>query len=888
MGKKDKPETKKVEDKKTDKKDETIMYQPIKKFPKTKAVKKEKKEKKKKDKKGHKVLKKIILVMLVMFLLIAIIGGGVLGAIVYRCIWGDWAIDLEDLVIKYENTTMYDKNGEVIAVLTGDETREIISKEEMSPYLLKAFVAIEDERFEEHGGVDWKRTIGAFIAFIPELLGSNEDGDGPSYGGSTITQQLVKNFTDDRANNKFDGALRKIREIVRAYEVESMLSKDQILEMYLNLIPLGGTGTTICGVQMASRYYFDKNASEVTVAEAAYIAGITSAPSSYNPFGETDRKERIDKKIKTVLKKMKDLGKITEEEYNSGIEQVDKGMEFKKGNYSQNNKLSYYLEATRNAILKDLMAENSWSYDEAKMHLYGNGYNIYTNFDPAVQTEIDKQFVENASKWYNTVKTSRKDAEGNAITVQRQGAMVVIDNETGYIIAGAGGLGEKTEAYGTNRMDIKGHSPGSCMKPIGIVGPSLEEGIINLASTFDDTPRTFGSYAPKNWSSKEPWAGYMNMREILGRSWNIPEIMILQQLTVPKSLSYLSKMGVNVDAEADVGLSLALGGMTNGMTAVEMAGAYATVANGGVYRTPLYYTKIADNSGNIIYQPKQEETRVFSQQNAWLLQDLMKEPIYGSQGTGGAARISGQEVRGKTGTTNDNSSAWFCGYTRYYTASVWLGFDIEADGKTGNRNYNADSGVCARLWQSIMSKVHTGKETKSWDKPTGITTAVVCRTSGKLATEECRHDPEANKAYTEYFASGTVPSDYCGIHQKVAICNKTGKRASENCTDKSEKVFITRENADTNTSWRSASDAKYMAPVEVCEECKKAPDPVIDDVNDGEDGENNNTNKNTNSNINNVTNTNTNSNTNKNNNKNTNSNTNKNTNTSNANTNTTR
>lgn len=310
--------------------------------------------------------------------------------------------------------------------------------------------------------------------------------------------------------------------------------------------------------------------------------------------------------------------------------------------------------------------------------------------------------------------------------------------------------------------------------------------------------------------------------------------------------------------------------MTNGITAVEMAGAYATIQNGGVHRTPLYYSKITDNEGNTVFEPKQEETRVYSEQNAWLLLDLMKEPIYGSQGTGGSARISGQDVRGKTGTTNNNTSAWFCGITKYYTASVWLGFDAEADALGGGA---ADSTMCANLYRTIMTKVHSGREKQSWNQPSGITSAVVCRTSGKLATEECRQDPEGNKAYSEYFRTGTVPSDYCDIHQRIAICNITGKRATENCKDKSEKVFITRKDMDTNTSWTSAADAKYMPPAEACEECKKAPEPTPTPTPDPNSVNNTNTN--------NTGNTNTNTSGNRNNN-----NTNTNTNSNNANTNT--
>ena len=619
--------------------DNTVMYKPVK-------TKKVKEAKEPKQKKKHPKLKKFIKVILVMGLILAVAVGGVLAAIIYRCIWGDWAIAEDALEIKYENSIMYDKDGNVVATLRGNENREIISKDEMSEYLPKAFISIEDERFEEHNGVDWKRTIGAFVTFITH---SGES----SFGGSTITQQVVKNVTGEDENSAIEGALRKVKEIVRAYQVENKLSQDQILELYLNLIPLGGGANNIYGVQTASRYYFNKDAKDVTVAEAAYIAGITSAPERYNPFGEKDRKEEINKKVKTVLKKMQELGKITEEEYNNGMAEVENGIAFSKGEVAQNNKLSYYIEAARDQILKDLMETNNWTKDEAELNLFGNGYHIYTNLDQNVQREVDEQFVNNASKWYKIKKVTRKDKDGNKYQeeVQRQGAMVVIDNETGYIVAGAGGLGEKTVANGTNRMNLKGHSPGSCMKPIGVVGPSLEEGIITLATAIDDSQKTFGSYTPNNWY-RERWAGYMNMREILMRSANVPQITILQQLTVPKSLSYLEKMGVNVDAENDVGLSLALGGLTNGMTPLEMAGAYATIQNKGVYRTPLYYSKITDKDGTTIYQPKQEETKVFSEQNAWLLLDLMKEPIYGSQGTGTSARISGQDVRGKTGTTN--------------------------------------------------------------------------------------------------------------------------------------------------------------------------------------------------------------------------------------------
>ncbi len=437
MKKNENKDVKKEENK--NKKDETVMYKPIKSYKDVKA-KKEKKEKETKPKKKHSKLKLALKVIFVMFVLMAVVIGGILGAIVYRCIWGDWALDKDKLDIKYENTKFYDKDGNVIATLSGDENREIISKEEMSPYFFKAFISIEDERFEEHHGVDWKRTMGAFVTFITH---SGES----SFGGSTITQQLVKNFTDEADNSGAAGALRKIKEIVRAYEVENMLSKDQILELYLNLIPLGGGGNNVYGVQTASKYYFNKNAKDISLVEAAYIAGITSAPNRYNPFDEkVDRKEEINKKVKTVLGKMLELGKISQEEYDQGIAEVDAGIKFSKGEVSQNNKLSYYLEGAKAQVIEDLMESENCTKKEAEILLYGNGYNIYTAFDPKIQEEVDKEFVGNAKKWYKIVKVTRVNEETGEkykVDEQRQGSMVIIDNNTGYIVAGSGGLGEK-------------------------------------------------------------------------------------------------------------------------------------------------------------------------------------------------------------------------------------------------------------------------------------------------------------------------------------------------------------------------------------------------------------------------------------------------------------
>ncbi len=680
----------------------------------------------------------------------------------------------------------------------------------MSAYLSKAFISIEDERFEEHHGVDWKRTMGAIFKFAT-------NGGESSYGGSTLTQQIVKNLTNERDDSGIAGALRKIKEITRAYQVEEILSKDQVMELYLNLIPLGGGGKNICGVQMAARYYFNKDAKDVSIVEAAYIAGITHAPNTYNPFGETDRTERINKRVKTVLRKMNELGKITDEEYNTSLSEVEAGIHFEQGTVSQNNSLTYHAEAAVKEILEDFMQENGWTEDEAKLHLYGDGYQIYTTYDPEIQKAVDNQYVNNSSKWTSKYKkVTRKNPDGTERTeeVRIESAMVIIEPSTGYVVAGSSGFGEKTTAWGKNRMTFEKHSPGSSIKPIAVIGPSLQEGLINAATVVDDTPITIGSYSPHN--DTRGYFGLMNIRYILRVSRNIPEVKMMQKLTVKKSLEYLEKFGLDTSTEQNDGLSLALGGMSYGPTVLQMAGAYATIANGGTYIEPSFYSKVTDSEGNTIIESHQETHRVLSEQNAWLLQSLLKEPtgtgLTGASGaTGTGARVSGQDTAGKTGTTNDSKAVWFCGFTPYYAAAVWKGYDVEGDGAAGR------SGEAARLWGAVMNEIHKGLEKATFKQPDGFKTAVVCSKSGKLVTEACKNDPSGSKAYTEYFVKGSEPKEACDCHVTAKVCKITGKVATDNCKEVIDKVFITRP--DEGSAWKSASDAQYMLPTETCDTC---------------------------------------------------------------------
>lgn len=770
--------------------------------------------KKNSNKKGNDKKRKhpkLILALKILAIIIVaciIIGAGVVAGLFFGFFGEDLKITADALNIKTENSVLIDINGNEVAKLNGDENREVILMSEMGEYLPKAFVAIEDKRFYDHNGVDIKRTLGAVMKFA---TGNS------SYGGSTITQQLIKNATGEKKKHWS----RKVKEIVKAYQIEREMSKDQILESYLNTIPLGGGGKNVYGVKVAAKYYFDKKPAELSLAEASYIAGINHSPNVYNPFKETPNTEKIVKRTKTVLDEMKDQGKIEKEQYDQAIAEVDAGLAFKEGNVTSNNSLTQNEEAAVKQVINQYAEEHDLEYKIAEQQIKSGGYKIYITENKEIQNILDKEYTENTS-WMTTTKSkTKKDENGNKITVQMQSGMAIIDHKTGYVVASRGVLGEKT-AWGTDRSTSAGMQPGSSIKPIAVIAPSLQEGLITPATVVDDTPVSFGSYKPHNddWTHK----GLYNIRSILRESRNIPEVKMMKTLGPSKSIEYLKSFGVStVDESKDAGLALALGGVSHGISPLEMAAAYATLANDGVYIEPTFYIKVEDSKGNIVLEKKQETHRVISEQNAYLVQSLLTEPtgtgLTGSAGaTATGARVNGMQTCGKTGTADETKITWFCGFTPYYSGAMYFAYD-EKDAKAPG------SGTVARRWGGIMNKVHKGLESAKFDKPSNIVSATVCKYSGLLPTENC-----AGHTYTEMFVKGTVPSKTCSTHVKLKICKETGKIANEFCKDVEEKVFITRENRDKDTSWQSAADAGLMAPTENCDKHTKAQDtekPVI-------------------------------------------------------------
>ena len=754
---------------------------------KTKSINKHKNANSKKNSKA-KIVKKIIIILILIFILICLIGAGIFAGIFFS---DKFAMSKEDLLISNSNTFVYDSEGNLIKELQGEENRKIITLNDMPAYLPKAFIAIEDERFYEHHGVDIKRSAAATVTYIFNRGSS-------SFGGSTITQQLIKNITNEKEDEGKAGIQRKIREMSRAYQIEKIISKSQILELYLNIIYLGGYGKNICGVEVASEYYFGKSADELTLSESAFLAGINHSPNNYNPFTETDNTEKIKKRTKTVLEKMKELGMISNEDFDKAISEVDAGLNFKQGNLSSGIDMSYHLSAAIEEVVNQMVKEKGMSYEYAKSRLYGGGYKLYTTEVRSIQSRIQEEYVKD-----KYILKSKKN-EGQ----HSQSAMVIIDYKTGNVVGCVGGLGTDVNALGLNRI-YSARQPGSSIKPIASIAPALESKIITAGTVYDDSPTTFGNYPPKNSSG---YRGLITVRKAIEVSSNVVEVKIMSELGPENSIKFLKQLGLNhIDEERDNGLALVLGGITYGATPLEMAGAYATIANGGEYITPTFYSKLVDSQGKTVLEPKQEKRRVMSEGTAYITKSILKSPVTGPNGTASVCKISGMDVGAKTGTTDDNYDRWLCGITPYYAAATWFGFDTK-------EYINYSGNPSAKIWAAIMQDIHKDLPKKTFEKPSNIVTAKICKDSGKSATSSC------SNTYTEEFVSGTVPSA-CTGHSKVKVCKETGKLANEFCTNVEERSGLQPPEKEKNATWKTSAGGKYSTITDVCDVHKE---PEID------------------------------------------------------------
>ena len=608
-----------------------------------------------KNQKKHTLKKKRIkLIVLAVLLIIVIFLGVYIG--ISANTWKTLAKDM----ISNEHSVVKSLDGNVIATLGTQRKNIPISFEEMPENLKNAYVSIEDERFYSHHGVDIKRTGSAILSYIFNFGSS-------SYGGSTITQQLVKNLTGDTTNS----AIRKVKEWWKAWILETSLSKEEILEGYLNIIYVG---PNVYGVEAGAKYYFNKSCKDLSLEECAFLAGINHSPNSYNPFQEEDNSEKINNRTKTVLGKMKELGYISEDEYNEANNNVDKGLNFKNGTIESDDAVySYHTDALLLKITQDIEEKYNISEEFATNYINMAGLTINSTQEDKVQNQLETEFQKSK---YSLASKAGGDSS--------QAAMVVIDHKTGNVVGCVGGLGKKTKSRSLNRATQSVRQTGSAIKPIAVLAPAIDNKIITAASIYDDTPKNFeGGYHPVDYSKP---LGKITVRRAVESSQNIPFVEIMEELKPSNSINYLKKMGITSLTKKDETLSLALGGLEKGISPLEMAAAYATIANDGEYIEPKFYTTILNKSGDVIVESKQEKRRVFSKEVAYILKSLLKEPVEGKNGTATYCAINGIDVAAKTGTTDENYDRWLCGFTPYYTAATWYGFDQNETINFNNRN----------------------------------------------------------------------------------------------------------------------------------------------------------------------------------------------------------
>ena len=705
-------------------------------------AKKEKKAKKEEKRKKHKILKGFLkfFLILIIFIILLLIAG----------IWGftglllDWFeiedIDMkkEDLQIKVSNSVIVDQNGNVLADLSGDEKRKIISLKDMADDLPEAYIAIEDERYYEHIGVDIKRTAGAIMNTL--VKGESE------YGGSTITQQLVKNITNDNESTGIEGIKRKIREWQRACQVERMLSKEEILELYLNILFVGSNN--LHGVELGAEYYFNKSAKDLSLAECAFMAGINHSPNSYNPYNTSvDNTEKIKSRTITVLNKMKELGYISsEEEYQNAITEVENGLTFGTGQIIGGSVFSYHTDAVISQVVEQVMEEKNMTEQMAKNYVYSSGLTIHSTVDTNIQHRLEEEYQQ--EKYI--IRGRKRNRDGTLLNEHSESGMAIVDYKTGNVVAVVGGFGEKTSA-GWNRATQMEKQTGSSIKPLADVAPALQEKIITASTVYNDSRTRFGkNYEPENYNG---FKGLINIRSFIRTSQNIPAVKIMVELTPKKSLEYLQNMGISsLDPNTDNVLSLALGGMTSGVSPLEMASAYGTIANDGVYIEPTFYTSVTDANGNVVLTPNQETRQVLSKENAYIMKSIIQEPVR-SGGTATYCAIPGMDVAAKTGTTDNSYDRWLCGFTPYYAAATWYGYD-------NSETVYFSGNPAGQIWDAVMTDIHKDLPSATFARPEGIVERTVCRTTGCLASRNCTN------TYTEIFTEDNLP-EQCTTHKTV-------------------------------------------------------------------------------------------------------------------------
>ena len=690
------------------------------------------------------------------------------------------SLDVSTLTKSDRTSYIYDCNGNEITTYASMEFRDWANIDEIPDNLKNALIAVEDVRFYKHGGLDFKRL---FSAVINTLRNTN------THGGSTITQQLIKN----KVLSNIQSYKRKIQEAYLAYELENTVSKDLILEAYMNDVYLGDSNY---GFKTAAKDYFGKEMSELTIRECAMLAGMVQKPNYTNPRANTykrfyedgtNKMDITDARTDVVLKAMYEAEFITLDEYQNALNETVEILEV--SSQKQLYDMAYYVEYGVYDIVTHMLEQrsledNSSNRAAIERELRTGGYRIYLAVDPDIQNSVQDIITnwENYPALRNSSAGLITDPVSGLTIQQPQASAVIIDHNTGLIKAIIGGRDEPTQKRQLNRAYQSSMPVGSAIKPLAVYGPALDMGVNPATGILNSELPINGYGGDKGYPSlgNDRWEGITSVRRGITSSLNIVAARLLFEVSTPEqSAEYLMSLGIPEERINKDGPGLALG--TSGITPMEMAAAYACIANGGVYIEPISFLKVVAPDGTVIIDGRevQKSHRVFKESTAYMLVDMMKDVV--EKGTGTRAKIDGLTVAGKTGTNDDYTSAYFAGFTGYYTASLWIGHDRYseklASGSTGGNS-------AAPLWQAFMSEIHEGLN----DKPIidaspidiGLVQVTICPISGKLATDACMLD-EHNPPITDWCAVDDIPGEYCGMHCAVDICGDSNMPVCTEC-----------------------------------------------------------------------------------------------------------
>lgn len=778
-------------------------------YGKKKAAKRQKKITSKSTMQGKRIVVRLFKALLICIILAAVVGVSGGGLFIKKIIDDTPHVSASDVKPKGFTTFVYADDGstEIERFVSSGSNRVYKSIDEIPKDLQHAFVAIEDERFYKHNGIDLQGIARAAVVGIAR-------GGNFTEGASTLTQQLIKNnvfpnFTKEKTF--YDKFQRKIQEQYLALQIEKKMDKSEIIESYLNTINLG---QNCLGVQAASQRYFGKDVSDLTLSECAVIAGITQSPSTYDPITHPDNnKVRRNK----VLKNMLEQDYISQKQYDEALaDDVYARIQTTNTASQADNTYSYFVDALAQQVIQDLKDQLGYTDTQAYNAVYSGGLSIYSTQNQTMQQICDEEANDDSNypglKEYgldyaltvtradgstenygsNNIKNYVKETYGKdqgllyssedaaramveewkatiaregdtyderiTITPQPQSSITIMDQKTGQVKAMVGGRGEKASSLGLNRAyQGSKRQPGSTFKILAAYAPALDSCDKTLATTIDDEPYTLKSGQVLRNANKQ-YGGTTTLREGIKRSINVVAVKLSDEITQELGYEYCQKFGISTLVknktingkvfDDSTSQTLALGGITEGVYNYEMCAAYATIANGGEYNKPTLYSKVVDHDGNVLLDGTGESHTVIKDSTAYLLTSAMEDVV--NSGTGTACQLPNMPVAGKTGTTTSNKDLWFCGFTPYYTCAVWGGYD-------DNKECDYDTSFRFRLWKGIMSRIHENLEEKDFKVPSSVERKSICTITGKLAGSGC-------PSITEYFAKDTLPTETCSGH----------------------------------------------------------------------------------------------------------------------------